>query len=139
MFWAFWGVIWTLFSLFSGQKWSKWSKNSFFVISSNNHFQKGVIWLCSITFYFQGFSVPREIFYPSGPIFGPIRSKWPKIIFFLILGLNDFKRGVTCLCLGNMAEKGIFGPKITLLGPKSGFRDFSAKIRLCHFFTSNSS
>ena len=44
------------------------------------------------------FGPKRGLFTLIDPLFGPNSSKWPKIIFIVILRPYDFQRGVTCLC-----------------------------------------
>ena len=57
--------------------------------------------------------LPNRFFGPKrgfltlfGPFSGPNRSKWPKIIFFVIRYSNDFQRGVTCLCSNKNFKNG---------------------------------
>ena len=47
-------------------------------------------------FHCKGFRSQKGLFGPFGPCFGRNRSKWPKIIFFVILKPYYFQRGVTC-------------------------------------------
>ena len=64
---------------------------------------------------------------PFWPLFGPNRSKCPKIIFFLILMLNHFHRGVICLCLNKTSKNGTFGLKTGYRAQKKPKNDFFSK------------
>ena len=55
---------------------------------------------------------------PFWPLFWPKLVKMTKKIFFLILMLNHFQRGVTCLYLNKTMIIGIFGPKMACRAQK---------------------